>query len=366
MLPLISSAYFHDFLESLGNGVLLCNVKGEVYAANRAAAEILGLSGAAACIGRVPGELFQNLSNLPEFLNFFDSMAAAPLSGRSLRATLPRDGAADLHLALSISRLIDSGKLFGLMIAITDISDVVRLHEREKHMLRRYAELSREKHDSLRHFADAVAHQLRNPLMAIGGFAGIMLRRRAGDDPDQARLTAILDSALRLEEIVDAVAGYNALALGTLVPTSVSRVLAQAVFALSHKHPELTLAADIQEDVAAVELPLDEGLFAAALEEILQNALEAHPAGPIRVTGRFAEDRYLLSVADDGPGIADSILPFVFDFFFTTKARGVGMGLARAQKIAREHQGALNISSPPGQGTTATFSLPLTSLRLEA
>jgi signal transduction histidine kinase len=366
MLPLISSAYFHNFLESLGNGVLLCNVKGEVYAANRAAAEILGLPGPSACIGRIHGELFQNLSNLPDFLNLFDAMAAADLSSRSFRATLFQGGAAKLHLALSISRLIDSGKLFGLMISITDISDVMHLHEREKHMLRQYAELSREKHDSLRHFADAVAHQLRNPLMAIGGFAGIMLRKRAEGDPDLPRLTAIVDSAGRLEEIVDAVAGYNALALGDLVQTPVSRVLAQAVFALSHKHSDLTQAADIREDVVDVELPLDQGLFATALEEILQNALETQSPGEIRVTGRIEKDRYLLSVADNGPGIAASILPFVFDFFFTTKARGVGMGLPRAQKIAREHDGALILSSPQGHGTTATFSLPLEPVRLDA
>jgi signal transduction histidine kinase len=363
MLPLISSAYFHDFLESLGNGVLLCNVKGEVYAANRAAAAILDLPGPSACIGRVPGELFQNLSNLAAFLEFFDAMAAADLSGRTLRATLPKDGAAELHLALSVSRLIDSGKLFGLMISITDISDVVRLHEREKRMLRQYAELSREKHDSLRHFADAVAHQLRNPLMAIGGFAGIMLRRREAGDPDLPRLTAIVESAGRLEEIVDAVAGYNALALGTLAPTPVASILAQAVFSLSHKQPELTRDAAIQDDLGDTHLPLDEGLFAAALEAVLQNALEARPGGEIRVAGRIAKDHYLLSVSDNGPGIDNAILPFVFDFFFTTKARGVGMGLPRAQKIAREHDGSLTLASPQGQGTTATFTLPLTPVR---
>ncbi|MBF0482849.1 MAG: PAS domain-containing protein [Desulfovibrionaceae bacterium] len=363
MLPLISSAYFHDFLESLGNGVLLCNVKGEVYAANRAASEILGLPGPAACIGRVPGELFENLSNLPDFLQFFDSMAAAGLPGRSFRATLSRDGQEALHLALSISRLIDSGKLFGLMIAITDISDVVSLHEREKRMLRKYAELSLEKHDSLRHFADAVAHQLRNPLMAIGGFAGIMLRKRSGDDPDLPRLTAIVESAGRLEEIVDAVAGYNALSLGGLAQTPVASALAQAVFSLSQKRPDLTQAADIREDVAAADLPLDQSLFATALEEILQNALEANPTGAIHVTGRPLEDRYLLSVADDGPGVDQAIMPFVFDFFFTTKARGVGMGLPRAQKIAREHEGALTLASTPNHGTTATFTLPLLPVR---
>jgi len=364
MLPLISSAYFHDFLESLGNGVLLCNVKGEVYAANRAAASLLGLPGPSACIGSVPGELFRHLSNLTAFLDFFDATAAAELPGRSFRATLLRDGASELHLALSISRLIESGKLFGLMISITDISDVVRLHEREKLMLRQYAELSLEKHESLRHFADAVAHQLRNPLMAIGGFAGLMLRKRSGDDPEAPKLSAIFDSAKRLEEIVDAVAGYNALALGSLVPTQAASVLAQAVFRLSQKHPGLTQNAAIKENLAEAELPLDQGLFAAALEAVLQNALEANPGGEIRVTGRIENDRYLLSVAGDGPGIDPAISPFVFDFFFTTKARGVGMGLPRAQKIAREHEGALSLTSRPGQGATATFTLPLSPVRL--
>ena len=201
MLTFAHSTYFHDLLESFSAGVVICNIRGLVYAANDAACRLLGASRreladpacSAALIGRADAP-----RRLAKFL-------AAPIKhGRKpepLSIAYAHPDGQLRRYRLSGSLLLENEKIFGILIEITDVTEIYRLHERERAMLLGIQAAQRERIESLGRFSLAVAHQIRNPLMVVGGFAGRLLRGKAEGDPEAEALTMILDEAKRLEAV---------------------------------------------------------------------------------------------------------------------------------------------------------------------
>ncbi|NMC51028.1 MAG: ATP-binding protein, partial [Desulfovibrio sp.] len=110
---------------------------------------------------------------------------------------------------------------------------------------------------------------------------------------------------------------------------------------------------------------LDASLLERALDEILENAVEASPEGG-RVTAAISREdgdegtpgRIRIAVKDQGPGVSAEIAPYLFDPFFTTKAVGVGMGLSLAKRLLEAMGGTIRLENRPGGGTAAIILLP--------
>ena len=93
---------------------------------------------------------------------------------------------------------------------------------------------------------------------------------------------------------------------------------------------------------------------------IIKNAQEALPCGGrISVATSVMGDCAVITVGDDGSGIASEDLPLIFEPFFTRKGAGTGLGLSITQRIIEEHQGRVRVDSAPGEGTRFTIELPL-------
>jgi two-component system, NtrC family, sensor kinase len=125
--------------------------------------------------------------------------------------------------------------------------------------------------------------------------------------------------------------------------------------------------ADVDRDQPAI--PVDPDGLHQVLMNLLTNALEAvnTDEGLVRVNCRYdAEGRAtVIEVVDNGPGIAGSIMPHLFEIFHSTKGnRGTGLGLAVARKIVDEHEGSITAESKPGEGTTFTIRLPTQHVNL--
>ena len=103
----------------------------------------------------------------------------------------------------------------------------------------------------------------------------------------------------------------------------------------------------------------DPALLLIALSNLLQNAIQAsRPGGTIAVNAAKSQGKIEILVADQGEGISPKNLENIFNPFFTTKANGVGLGLAIVAKIVDEHQGEISASSDLGKGTTFRIVLP--------
>lgn len=359
MLPIATSSYFRNLLDSFSAGVVIVNVRGLVYASNAAASALLGLSPedlarpeqAAALLAR---------TDAPRVVARF---LAAPIKhGRKpdpVTVTYAHPDGSPRHFHLAGSLLLENDKIFGILIEIADVSEIFRLHARDKAMLLRVQAAQRERIASLGQFALAVAHQLRNPLMVIGGFAGRLLRGRTADDPEADFLSGILDSARRLEMVVRAVTAYarprEVRPVTVALPEAVGQAIAQARARTGSNVPA-------RLEGTAPPVRADQALLVEAVSELVANALEATALGDrpeAAVTVRLVRegDTTRIEVADAGPGLAEEAAPFVFDPFFTTKTVGVGMGLPMARRAAEDLGGGLTIGPGPNGGCVAVLRL---------
>jgi len=349
MLPIANSSYFHDLLNSFSAGVLIVNRNGLVYAVNETAAALLGYSGQELTDPAVSPALIAR-TDRPRAVRHF---LAAPLRHAqkptpvTVRYAHP-DGD-NRHFRLSGSLLVENEKIFGILFEINDITEIVRLYDRERTMLLGIQTAQRERIESLDRFSLAVAHQIRNPLMVIGGYSGRLLRGRAADAPETPALEMILDGAKRLESVVLAVSDYTHRRVPkpeTVDPAAVTRR------AMGTAQARTGLAAMLLLDAAIGHITVDTTLLEQILVELLANALEAiaTPAardanhGALRVCFCRTAGNIRVTVADQGPGVPEDIRPFLFDPFFTTKAVGVGMGLAIAKRNAEELGGTLTLT----------------------
>lgn len=360
MLTLIRTAYFQDFVESLVNGVLIFNTSGQVYVANDAAANIIGYS-CESLLNMTLQQVFKNLDDTAAMEDMLTKARAKEQRTPSFQTRLKQETGEVRHLNISASLLIEYEKVFGILVLMTDVTHIVQLHEREKEILEERNRLAKERFASLQNLAAAVAHQIRNPVMTIGGFAHLLQKKAREDAGLSEYLDAILASGRRLEDIVQAMSDYNALQVNAR-QHEVKAVLADCTQRLEQSGPGRDLALEVRADDAT--LHLDKELLCSAVQEIVTNALEAQTARPvhIRIRGIRGETRYSLEILDNGPGLPDQVLPYAKDPFFTTKAVGVGMGLTRAEKIIGDHHGRLTLQNADGGGALAIITLPLQEL----
>jgi len=204
-----------------------------------------------------------------------------------------------------------------------------------------------------------VAHEVRNPVMIIGGFARRLQKRLSSDEQAQAMLTPILLELRRLEQMVAEIEGFTVLLEPDIRPRDLARVVDQVLAANAEvlTRRQITLERRIPPDLPRI--PLDENLMAQALGHLIDNAVEAMPNGGRLTLAVRPEPKGLrLTLKDTGIGIPPEDLPYLFDPFFSSKPDGTGMGLTKVNLVVSAHRGEIQIRSVPGQGAEVNIWLP--------
>jgi signal transduction histidine kinase len=207
--------------------------------------------------------------------------------------------------------------------------------------------------------SQGVAHEVRNPVMIIGGFARRLQKRLPSDDPSQEMVAPILHEVSRLEKMVMEIETFTVLLEPNLkrqdLTGVIDQVLAETAAALEKRH----IAVERLIPPHLPWIPLDEKLMAQALQQLIDNAMEAM-AGEGRLTLEVTPEAkgLRLSLRDTGAGISPEDMPFIFDPFFSSKPHGTGMGLTKVHTVISDHRGEIEIHSAPGQGTEVTIWLP--------
>jgi two-component system NtrC family sensor kinase len=228
------------------------------------------------------------------------------------------------------------------------------LEEREQRLIRseRLATVGR--------MAAQITHEVRNPLASIGLYAEL-LGDETADGAEARRLAASITSEVdRLTEITETYLRFARLPSPKLDREDLSAVVAGvAEFARAELlQSGISLETDLP---AGIEVSADENQLRQVLLNLMRNAREAMAKGgrlTVRVR-RAGEGMAEIAVADTGPGIPADDLSKVFEPFFSTKAKGTGLGLALVQQIAVEHGGRVDVESAPSLGTTFRVLLPL-------
>jgi PAS domain S-box-containing protein len=363
MLEFIRSTYFQGLLDSFSAGVVIFNSEGLVYAVNKSAHSILDLD-MGDQVRKHWLELFtgfERKNTLEDMVHYVTKhMQQAPYHFTDRFSD--KDGGMR-YLSLVASPLIYHGKLFGIVLEINDITNIVLLHEREKSILHERNMLQQHRYEALRKMSMSVAHQIRNPVTIIGGLAQRLPKELVFSTSQMGYFDTISACVKRMEDIVTAVYEYSSLNIGERHLTDMGLIIHTAREEALRRFSTLPIEVIWQVEIAPCELLADIVELSRGLAEIFTNSIESFVASPgtIKVSGYLHEKLYRLEITDTGRGVPEGNMNFIFDPFFTTKTVGVGMGLCKAEKIIKEHDGRITAGNADDGGTTVSIDFTLTS-----
>lgn len=355
-----------NVLQSLPVGLAIIDPQGEIVEANKALCTILGYP-REKLTSTGWGLLFFHADKNVEFNQVLIDVIREEKMHLVRSVDYERPDGSTLRLSITSSFLRDEGDVAGIVILMQDVTENHTMHQREKRVLEERSRIQRERGEGLRKLALSVAHQIRNPVMGIGGLAGLANRKAGQASSIAGYLEGIREECKKLEVIVAAVAGFAKIPQPNPRRMSVAGIVDEAREFLRERSAKLGIAYDLQQDVAICNVFADDHLLGSALNELLSNALEAGAEnGDAKgdkvvitlVVNHDPEGWVVFSVRDNGRGIAEENIPYLFDPFYTTKTVGVGMGLAVVRRIVTELGGNISVQSMLGQGTTFTIVLP--------
>lgn len=285
-----------------------------------------------------------------EYVRRYIATRDAHVIGKHVQLKAERQDGSDFPISISFSVADIGGNLYFTGI-VRDISEYVELEEK----LRQNERLA-----AVGNTVSQIVHEIKNPLMIIGGFAQQLLKAKTLDAKGLQKLAIIAEEVGRLENLMGEMRDYSK-------PPSLNRqvgrieTLLQEVVSL---YKDLLREKNIQLILSPVEaLPpynLDFPQMKQVLVNLIKNASEAMPAGgTITLSVQRRPPHLEIAVADTGEGMTPDVMDNIFTPYFTTKSKGSGLGLAISRNIVRAHHGELEVDSRPGRGSVFTITLPL-------
>ena len=205
-----------------------------------------------------------------------------------------------------------------------------------------------------------IAHEIKNPLLIIGGFARQLLKLPGLEEKSRHKLTIMAEEVSHLESMVAEMRDFVRRPPAQKSRGRLQDALDAALELFQDTFADQGVTMRRVEETPAPPVNFDPQQIHQVLINLLKNALEAMPeGGEITVTTRVKGANAEIDVADTGQGMAPEVAAKIFQPYFTTKEKGTGVGLAICQSILAEHGGAILVDSAPGRGTTFTIQLPL-------
>jgi signal transduction histidine kinase len=205
--------------------------------------------------------------------------------------------------------------------------------------------------------AATLAHEIKNPLNAIGGAATYIGKNTKGSLAKEF-VSVITSEVSRINKLTTTLMSFSKTAEPNPEPNDLNKVVTDSLTLLSKESPDLQVT--VTEELAK-DLPLTDFDYNQIKQMIINLLINAHDAvsenGEIKVKTWQKRNKTYLAVEDNGSGISPEIIHNIFNPFFTTKTRGTGLGLAVSKRIAKEHGGDLTVKSTPGEGSTFTLEL---------
>ena len=235
--------------------------------------------------------------------------------------------------------------------------DNARLHDTVRASLRARDEM-----------VGVVSHDLRNPVAAVKMLSRMLLTGlESNGSQDRESIELIFQAAEQMDALIRDLLDVNRLDAGKLAispaPVDPSVLLTDSLQTLRPLVEEKGIDLDLQIETALPKVMADRERIQQTLSNLVGNAIKfSAPGSKIVVAARSDSEGAVISVLDNGRGISVEHLPRVFDRYWQssrTDRQGAGLGLAIAKGIVEAHGGRIWIESNPGEGTTASFSLPL-------
>jgi len=339
--------YTETVIQAVATGVVSLDPAGRLTTMNGAAARMLGIPAETAV-----GQPFRQLFAGPQFaevgalIQRMDRVRRGTLE-REMR--LRRDGHAVTLLGSATALRGPEGDYAGMVLVFDDLTELLKAQ--------RLA--------AWREVAQRIAHEIKNPLTPIQ-LSAQRLRRRLGDrGPDDRRLLeectgTIIQEVEGLKHLVDEFSRFARMPALQPKPTELPRLLEGVVALYRESHPALALKTALAPDLPTLEVDPDQ--IKRAVLNLVDNAVEAvSGAGEVTVESRFLPEtkRVRIVVSDNGVGIPPEDKDKLFLPYFSTKAAGMGLGLAIVHQIVTDHGGSIWVEDNAPKGSRFVIELPV-------
>lgn len=342
--------YIEKILLNATTGVLSLNNKNDITTINPAAITLLYLK-QKQLIGQPLLHLIARSNGLKEFRNSLKEFLRKP-QRQLIREIQIRHFRQQINLRVKFIPLRERGSgISGSIILLEDITEVIKSNR-----LATWAEMAR-----------IIAHEIKNPLTPIQLSADHLLQVIKDQPPGYEDITdtcikTIIQQVELLRQLSTEFSNYAKLPQLKLSTLNIKELINQIVESYSSlKRAKFQVNTEIAEDLPQIRG--DKELLRRALTNIVENSLEAMPAGgeltiKVRSSFRKGHKGVSIEVIDTGIGIDNITMKRLFEPYFSTKESGVGLGLAITKKALEEHQGEIKVKSAKKKGTKVTIWLP--------
>jgi len=334
---------FINIFRSIDDAVLILDAEGMVRFSNDDAQGRLGLPAGGLAQGKPLAALLSDSHPLVRVVR--TAMAA----GTELRDVAIEEGSGKekSRLLVSIFPLGRDSARAGQLVIVRDLDPVQRLET----VVDNSERLAR-----LGGLFSGVAHQIRNPLNAITLELELLSQDARESKPVEDHVHAVREEMSRIDLVIEALMRFMRPGQLKIERLAANDLLSEAARGVTD--PQINVVCRLDPAVAFVKA--DRTVLMEALRNIVQNAVDAMPAGgTLTMTTALADGVVELAVADTGEGIAPDHLKDIFQLYFTTKEDGNGVGLPLALRAIDLHGGTLDVESRLKEGTTVRIRLPL-------
>lgn len=339
--------YLNSILESLNSGVIVTDQFGIINIFNSTAEKYTGVK-AEAALGR----------------DYYDVLGeAASKEAREILRGRRKSVSGEKKIRLSDGSMIPAGysitwlrrldddETGGLVEILYDLTEIKKLEDN----LKKISALA-----ALGEMAATVAHEIRNPIAGISGFASLLLRDLDPGDKNRTSAEKIKSGVASLEATVENLLDYTRTVSPDIQNTEPSRLVEEAINDFQDEEVRENHSITVECGSRSLVARLDPHLFKQVVVNLVKNAVQAQPdGGQIKLTlVNGSSSSLILKVEDTGPGIPDDIFDNLFRPFFTTKTNGTGLGLATVKKLVELHGGQVTAANTPGGGAVFTVEIP--------
>ncbi|MBI5740329.1 MAG: PAS domain S-box protein [Nitrospirae bacterium] len=329
-------AYNENILQSVPSGVVSIDNELKIRSMNQAAEHILGV--------RV-----RDVMDRPFTMVFNEPLTAIMKENRAVsRAEYSYETGDGRHIWLGIttSELKSSaGEKLGFISVFTDLTDIKALQAQ--------VEL-KERLSQLGEMSAGIAHELRNSMSVIAGYARLLGKKVAPSNI--VTVDAISNEIKVMDRTISELLAFARPSVPDLKQVDLYNLIADTASAVLGDNERVPVSVKAESPVSIIA---DAGLLRQALSNLIINAAESMPdGGPVDIELKRAEDRVKILIRDTGCGIPRDIMRKIFLPFYTTKPQGTGFGLALVQKTVISHGGSIEVESEEGKGATFILNLP--------
>jgi two-component system sensor histidine kinase HydH len=266
----------------------------------------------------------------------------------------------DFQIRVVITASVVMGVLFLVLLFVVKRGEGI-IEKRAQERLRLIERLNRAEHlSTLGEMVAGISHEIRNPLGIIKSSSELLKKKMAKFDPSNTIPNIIIEESIRLNNIITDFLNFAKPKSPNLTACSIEDILEKNITFLASQIKQEGYTIEKHYDENLPEIAADADMLYQAFLNILINAMQAMPGGGIiHVNIHSADHSVTIVIEDEGEGVPEDLLEKIWDPFFTTKAKGTGLGLGIVKNIIESHEGSVSITNQPDAGSRVAIVLPV-------